>query len=345
MEQKRTLWIIAAVGVFLLVVLGAALILYSPAARSKQTIANYKNETRHESGDNGWISLAPAEEKTDSDYYLNRNDFSNDFSRDKTQNEIQKSVSGTGAENPANTNENAANETAKNENSNGNVTRIGELTVYVDNVTLNKNQSAENRTESGTFQNQNDEITTTIDLTSSRPSRNENTGIISSANRNAKIASQTAKTESKTQGENEAQNVSQVKQKVSATAASTNAKSAQNTQKTNASSNSNARSAGVTTASNANAAAKKVSTTTQYWVQVTSLTSRKNADEAREVLGKNKIPADVFTYTDSKNRLFYRVRVGPYTTKSEAEYWQTRIAKIEGFKDSQSYVAQTKVTN
>lgn len=333
MEQKRTLWIIAAVGVFLLVVLGAALILYSPAARSKQTIANYKNETRHESGDNGWISLAPAEEKTDSDY-LNQNDFSNDFSIDKNHNEIQKSVSGTGAENSANTNENAANETAKNENPNGNVTRIGELTVYVDNVTLNKNQSAETRTESGTIQNQNDERTTTIDLTSSRSSGNENTGIISSADRNAKIASQTAKTESKTQVKNETQNVSQVKQKVSVAAASTNAKSAQNTQKTNASSN-----------SNANAAAKKVSTTTQYWVQVTSLTSRKNADEAREVLGENKIPADVFTYTDSKNRLFYRVRVGPYTTKSEAEYWQTRIAKIEGFKDSQSYVAQTKVTN
>lgn len=333
MEQKRTLWIIAAVGVFLLVVLGAALILYSPAARSKQTIANYKNETRHEPGDNGWISLAPAEEKTDSDY-LNQNDFSNDFSMDKKQNEIQKSVSGTGKENSANTNENAANESAKNENSSGNVTRIGELTVYVDNVTLNKNQSAENRTESGTILNQNDERTTTIDLTSSKSSGNKNTGIISSADRNTKIASQTAKTESKTQVKNETQNVSQVKQKVSVAAAGTNAKSAQNTQKANASSN-----------SNANAAAKKVSTTTQYWVQVTSLTSRKNADEAREVLGENKIPADVFTYTDSKNRLFYRVRVGPYTTKSEAEYWQTRIAKIEGFKDSQSYVAQTQVTN
>lgn len=333
MEQKRTLWIIAAVGVFLLVVLGAALILYSPAARSKQTIANYKNETRHEPGDNGWISLAPAEEKTDSDY-LNQNDFSNDFSMDKKQNEIQKSISGTGKENSANTNENAANESAKNENSSGNVTRIGELTVYVDNVTLNKNQNAENRTESGTILNQNDERTTTIDLTSSKSSGNENTGIISSADRNTKTASQTAKTESKTQVKNETQNVSQVKQKVSVAAAGTNAKSAQNTQKTNASSN-----------SNANAAAKKVSTTTQYWVQVTSLTSRKNADEVREVLGENKIPADVFTYTDSKNRLFYRVRVGPYTTKSEAEYWQTRIAKIEGFKDSQSYVAQTQVTN
>ncbi len=321
MEQKRTLWIIAAVGVFLLVVLGAALILYSPSARSKQTIANYKNEPRHESDDNGWISLAPAEEKPESGYYPNRND----FSREEKQDEIQKIISETGTADKADTNGNASDETAKNENASGNVTRIGELTVYVDNVTLNKNQNAENGTGSGTFRNENDERTTTIDLTSSRTESNssirkENTGIIPSANRNTQTASQTAKTESGTQAKNEAQNASQVKQKASA-----------KTAKANAAANS--------------AAAKKTSATTQYWVQVTSLTSRKNADEAREILGENKIPADVFTYTDSKNRLFYRVRVGPYTTKSEAEYWQTRISKIESFKDSQSYVAQTKVTN
>ena len=35
---------------------------------------------------------------------------------------------------------------------------------------------------------------------------------------------------------------------------------------------------------------------TQYWIQVASLTSRKNADSARAVLGENKITADVFTY-------------------------------------------------
>ena len=81
---------------------------------------------------------------------------------------------------------------------------------------------------------------------------------------------------------------------------------------------------------------------TQYWVQVTSLTSRKSADTAREVLDENKITADVFTYTDAKGQLFYRVRVGPYTTKSEAEYWQAKIARIDTFKNTSSYVASTK---
>ena len=40
MEQKKTLWIIAAVGAFLLVVLGAAGIMYSPAKNPSPTIAS-----------------------------------------------------------------------------------------------------------------------------------------------------------------------------------------------------------------------------------------------------------------------------------------------------------------
>ena len=82
---------------------------------------------------------------------------------------------------------------------------------------------------------------------------------------------------------------------------------------------------------------------TQYWIQVASLTSRKNADSARAVLGENKITADVFTYKDTSDKLYYRVRVGPYTTKSEAEYWRGEIAKIDSFASSQSYVTSTVV--
>lgn len=55
-------------------------------------------------------------------------------------------------------------------------------------------------------------------------------------------------------------------------------------------------------------------------------------------LDENRIPSEVFTYKDSKNTLYYRVRVGPYTTKSEAEYWKNRICQIADFKNSQSYI-------
>ena len=80
---------------------------------------------------------------------------------------------------------------------------------------------------------------------------------------------------------------------------------------------------------------------TPFRVQVTSLKSKKSAENAREVLDENKITADIFTYKDKKDQLFYRVRVGPYTTKSEAEYWQSKIAKIDTFASSSSYITST----
>jgi len=39
--------------------------------------------------------------------------------------------------------------------------------------------------------------------------------------------------------------------------------------------------------------------------------------------------------------MFYRVRIGPYMTKSEAEYWRTRIAMIPEFAKNESYVTST----
>ena len=47
------------------------------------------------------------------------------------------------------------------------------------------------------------------------------------------------------------------------------------------------------------------------------------------------------TYAYNKEKLFYRVRVGPYTTKSEAEYWKNKILQIEQFKDSKAYITDT----
>lgn len=79
---------------------------------------------------------------------------------------------------------------------------------------------------------------------------------------------------------------------------------------------------------------------TSWWVQAASFTSLKYADEARNTLGSNKINADVFTYKDSLGKVFYRVRVGPYLTKSEAEYWKSRITQIDDFSKTQSFVTR-----
>ncbi len=94
----------------------------------------------------------------------------------------------------------------------------------------------------------------------------------------------------------------------------------------------------------ASAPAKKAPVlSSRYWVQAASFTNKKSADNARAALDDNKIPAEVFTYKDNRDNLFYRVRVGPYTTKSEAEYWKTRVCKIDLFKDTQSYVTEMKM--
>ena len=81
---------------------------------------------------------------------------------------------------------------------------------------------------------------------------------------------------------------------------------------------------------------------TQFWVQVAAYSNKKGAEGARSILDENKIPSDIFTYRDNKDKLYYRVRVGPYTTKSEAEYWRTKIVKIKEIDNANdSYVTST----
>lgn len=301
MEQKRTLWIIAAVGVFLLVVLGAALILYSPNVRSSNTIANYQSTKKN--SDNGWISL-------DSSENIAMQNQDNGFHQENKENLSDSDFNfPKGSENESSTEKQVA--------------KVGEITLYADNVTFkNDSNFAEKTNVPPTVINN----TTTIDVTSNRKAEPFEDDI-----EKPKVTFEN-KAEQKTNDEK----VPSVQPKVTNTVTvKTNPKpskpAVQETKK-------------VSETKPAAQETKKTVTTTQYWVQVTSLTSRKNADAAREVLSENKIPADVFTYTDSKDQLFYRVRVGPYTTKSEAEYWQTRIAKIDNFKNSKSYVAQTQVT-
>ncbi|MBQ5631538.1 MAG: SPOR domain-containing protein [Treponema sp.] len=308
MEQKRTLWIMAAVGVFLLVVLGAALILYSPTARSSQTIATVSPSNKQTS--NGWVSLAPAENET---------------TIPQTKMPATEVLSEQTNEVPQ---QNVINSEEK-------ITRVAELTVYADKATIISNnpnemnnvvaavsssvpeqETAEQTQTHHTVINN----TTTIDINpviSEKPvvtPKNELTKNVIAKNSNKvtekPVVKQVAKKEV-------SKPVSKPK-KVTSTKATTSTTATAKVTKT--------------------PAKPKV---VQYWVQVTSLKSKKSAENAREVLDENKITADIFTYKDKKDQLFYRVRVGPYTTKSEAEYWQSKIAKIDTFASSSSYITST----
>ncbi|WP_162511222.1 SPOR domain-containing protein, partial [Treponema endosymbiont of Eucomonympha sp.] len=63
----------------------------------------------------------------------------------------------------------------------------------------------------------------------------------------------------------------------------------------------------------------------EYWVQAASFTVRKNAESALAVLAENKLQGEIFTHIDATGKTFYRVRVGPYATETEAKSWQEHI--------------------
>lgn len=79
----------------------------------------------------------------------------------------------------------------------------------------------------------------------------------------------------------------------------------------------------------------------QFWVQVASVTNKNNAEAARAALAANKIESEIFTHNADDGKLYYRLRVGPYTTRTEAEYWKGRIALIDEFADAQSYITNS----
>ncbi|MBP5451898.1 MAG: SPOR domain-containing protein [Treponema sp.] len=89
---------------------------------------------------------------------------------------------------------------------------------------------------------------------------------------------------------------------------------------------------------------KKAATSTaipdRYWVQAASYSSKNKAEEARSLLDENKIQCEVFTF-DSNGTLYYRVRVGPYSTKDEATYWKKQVDEIALFAEAGTYIVNS----
>lgn len=77
----------------------------------------------------------------------------------------------------------------------------------------------------------------------------------------------------------------------------------------------------------------------EFWVQTGSFSDKGRADSAKETLGTKGIASLVET-KDVNGKTYYRVRVGPYTSKNEADYWLSLVKTIDGF--DASYVSQVK---
>lgn len=266
MEQKKTLWIIAASGVFLLVVIGAALLLNAPSSSAPATASITTVDTTPVTAKVEEPVITPVE-TTSSDTALDSNTLA-----------FQSLESGEPAESAplANQSAEALDESAK-------IAAAPANTTIELNTKTSSNVTATSRAGQEALSNAGSKSSASTIYTG-----NPGTSAASKS-----VASAPAKTPAK---------------KVAA------------------------------------APAKKApALSSKYWVQAASFTSKKSADNARATLDDNKIPAEVFTYKDNKDKLFYRVRVGPYTTKSEAEYWKTRVCKIDLFKDTQSYVTEIKM--
>jgi DedD protein len=91
----------------------------------------------------------------------------------------------------------------------------------------------------------------------------------------------------------------------------------------------------------AKAPAPPAQTFNDYWVQTGSFSTRVRADGVKETLASKGI-ASIIENRDVEGKTFYRVRIGPYTSQNEANYWLSLIKSIQGFEDSQIWRSQSR---
>jgi DedD protein len=69
-------------------------------------------------------------------------------------------------------------------------------------------------------------------------------------------------------------------------------------------------------------------------VQTGAFSAKIRADDARELLASKGITS-IVENRQINGRTWYRVRLGPYTSESEANYWLALVRSIDGFGESQ----------
>ena len=307
MEQRRILWIVAAVGLFLLVVVGFALILYSPNKNQDPII------TQNQSTNDIWTSTQNAI-PIDPNY--------------QTPN-----LQGTPLENIV-----ALNRTQIQQG----------LTSQLDNPTqsgmVQQNQSQEMQTQpylaqpvaNGNNVLPSDSMALVGKQVQDVTVISGNTKVITSGSTTIDLTGLTVNSTSQpvvTQNTN-TQTENTVVPASTKTTSTTSAKASTKTTSTTKASSTK-------TTAKVSSTAKTETLAPKYWIQAGSYSSKKNAEEARSALSAEKIASEIFTFTDANGNLFYRVRIGPYTTKSEAEYWQSRVALIEKFSGAKTYITDS----
>jgi len=79
------------------------------------------------------------------------------------------------------------------------------------------------------------------------------------------------------------------------------------------------------------AAAKTIN---DFWVQTGAFTAQIRAEDAKETLASKGITS-IIENRLIDGKIWYRVRLGPYTSEREANYWLALVKTIDGFGESQ----------
>jgi DedD protein len=78
----------------------------------------------------------------------------------------------------------------------------------------------------------------------------------------------------------------------------------------------------------------KPKTRQDYWVQTGAFSAKVRAEGAKETLADKGITS-IIDDREVDGKTWYRVRVGPYTSETEARYWLALVQSIDGFDGSQ----------
>lgn len=318
MEQKRTLWILIAAGLFLCLVFGAAYFM------SKANGSGNNNNTISLDSPELWVapnadySDANVVEKKEEPKVENITEVPNSSEITQAESQEQMEVVNSltqGLEYPeAGVSTAIAQESDKNDSMN----------IY---------QTSEASSSKGT-------VTTTFDFTGGSNS----VATVSAANKAAEDGLKKADSQRGQMAKTLDESTSRSKEEKKVASVKETVKTASSTKPSSTTSSTVATTPKVespkTSASTVSKPAIINAEPDRFWVQAASYSSKKKADEARSILDENQVQCEVFTY-EMNGTLYYRVRVGPYTTKTEATYWKNQVDSLEQFADAGTYIVNS----
>lgn len=87
-------------------------------------------------------------------------------------------------------------------------------------------------------------------------------------------------------------------------------------------------------------AAPKSVTVTEFWIQAGSFSSKSRAEDLQRNLAAKSL-SSIITLSEVDGKSWYRVRIGPYDAKKDAEAWMQKVRAIPGCEEA--YVSQQTV--